>query len=243
MQVANLFAKSGMREESGRFLKAFIVHEDTPIAYYYAAKTARNLGLLHEAVYISKQATKKGMFLSAQSYPVITERLRGIDLEWSLVHGLILQESMFDYKARSPAGARGLMQLMPATARETAKKLGVPYSVSRLTNDPNYNIALGSHYLSRMLQRFDGSYPLAIAAYNAGPNRVDQWIEVFGDPRTDKVDLIDWIEMIPVYETRNYVQRVMEAVYVYRLRLRSVQPSPKTPLHIAQYFSHKTDHL
>lgn len=233
VQAAALFARAGMHKEAGRFLNAFVSSEDNAKAYYFAANLAVETGLLKDAVRISKSATKKGMFLTAQSYPVITERLRGIDLEWALIHGIIRQESMFDTKANSPAGALGLMQLMPPTAREVAGKMGKPYSKAQLTLNPNYNIALGSYYLEELVNRFDGSYPLAIASYNAGPGRVGRWLDTLGDPRDGDVDLLDWIEMIPVYETRNYVQRVLEATYVYRLRLRSVQPPPETPLHIA----------
>ncbi|MCB1645471.1 MAG: lytic transglycosylase domain-containing protein, partial [Pseudomonadales bacterium] len=143
------------------------------------------------------------------------------------------QESMFDAKAQSPVGALGLMQLMPATARETARKMGVAHNDVWLTTNPNHNIQLGSRYLDQMLARYNNAYPLAIAAYNAGPGRVDSWLETFGDPRTGAVDWIDWIEMMPIYETRNYVQRVMESVYVYRLRLQKVQKPPSAPIHIA----------
>jgi soluble lytic murein transglycosylase len=233
VQAASLFARAGMQKEAGTFLNAFVNSQDTAKSYYYAANLAVEKGLLKDAVRISKRATRKGMFLTAQSYPVISERLRSIDLEWALIHGIIRQESMFDAKANSPAGALGLMQLMPPTAREVAGKMGKPYSKSQLTLNPNYNIALGSYYLDELVNRFDGAYPLAIASYNAGPGRVGRWLDTFGDPRDGDVDLLDWIEMIPVYETRNYVQRVLEATYVYRLRLRSVQPMPKTPLHVA----------
>ncbi|HOO80959.1 MAG TPA: lytic transglycosylase domain-containing protein [Alphaproteobacteria bacterium] len=233
IQAAQLFARAGMQEQSSRFLWAFVKHEGSAKAYKYAAELAIKNGQTHEAVRISKEATKKGLFLTAQSYPVITHQLRDIDLEWALIHALIRQESMFDVKAQSPAGARGLMQLMPATAEETARKMGIAHNTVWLTSNPQHNIRLGAQYLFDMIRRYDGAYPLAIAAYNAGPGRVDQWLKTFGDPRTREVDWIDWIEMIPIYETRNYVQRVMESVYVYRLRLQKVQRPSEAPLHIA----------
>ncbi|MGB0719435.1 MAG: lytic transglycosylase domain-containing protein [Bdellovibrionales bacterium] len=233
VEAAKLFYAAGMGRESGRFLTAFIDANETPKAYRFAAEMASKMKRYNDAVKIAKNATAKGLFLTAQSYPVVTDRLRGINTEWALIHGLIRQESMFDYDARSPVGALGLMQLMPATARETAAKLGIGHRKSWLTGNPDHNIRLGSAYLQRMLDRFGGSYPMAIAAYNAGPGRVDQWIREFGDPRLGQVDWIDWMETIPIYETRNYVQRVLEATYVYRLRLKGIQPTPISPIHIA----------
>ena len=233
IQAANLFSKAGMRKESSRFMKAFVQSEETAKAYKYAADLALKNGRTHDAVRISKEATKKGLFLTAQAYPVMTQYLQNIDLEWSLIHAIIRQESVFDTKAQSPVGARGLMQLMPATAKETAKKMGLAHNLAWLTTRPQHNINLGSQYLSNMVRRYNGSYPMAIAAYNAGPGRVDKWLKTFGDPRTGAIDWIDWIEMIPIYETRNYVQRVMEGTYVYRLRLKNVQKPPQTPIHIA----------
>lgn len=233
IQAARIFHEAGMRNDASRFIQAFAQAEKTPKAYRFSAETAAALGHYHDAVKISKEATKEGMFLTAQSYPVITDQLRNISTEWALVHALIRQESMFDHAAQSPAGALGLMQLMPATAKEVAGKLGVVHSTSMLLQKPDYNIRLGSAYFNEVLERFNGSYPLAIAAYNAGPGRVDKWLATYGDPRRPGTDLIDWIEMIPIYETRNYVQRVMEGVYVYRLRLRGVQKPPLQPIHIA----------
>ncbi|HET9068681.1 MAG TPA: lytic transglycosylase domain-containing protein, partial [Amaricoccus sp.] len=109
-------------------------------------------------------------------------------------------------------------QLMPATARGMADAVGIEYSTDRLT-EPLYNARLGTEYLARMLARYDGSYILATAAYNAGPGRVDQWLDTIGDPRTGAVDPVVWIESIPFTETRNYVMRVLESLHVYRARL------------------------
>ncbi len=217
VRAAQLFHAAGMKKESSRFLEQFAETQGTPKAYRFAAELASDMKQYYDAVKIAKEATNKGLFLTAQSYPVITDRLHSVTSEWALVHALIRQESMFDAGAQSPVGATGLMQLMPATAKSVAKKLGVPYSPGRLTN-ADYNIRLGNAYLNELLVRYKGSYPLAIAAYNAGPGRVDGWIKNFGDPRSGHIDLVDWIEMMPIYETRNYVQRVMESVYVYRLR-------------------------
>ena len=122
--------------------------------------------------------------------------------------------------ARSGSGALGLMQLMPRTAKSVARKMGLSQSSKRLTSNRAHNVALGSRYLSDMIKRFDGSYLLAVAAYNGGPRNVARWIAANGDPRHDPdVDIIDWIEMIPLAETRNYVQRVLEGTQVYRWQL------------------------
>jgi len=117
----------------------------------------------------------------------------------------------------SGAGARGLMQLMPTTARQVARRLKVPYSRHKLLNDPDYNLMLGRAYLADLADKYDGSYILALAAYNAGPARADSWIRSFGDPRKAGVDPVDWIESLPFEETRNYVQRILESLVVYRV--------------------------
>src|SRR5262249_26771257 len=119
----------------------------------------------------------------------------------------------------SRAGARGLMQLMPSTAKWMAGKMGINYNEPLLTVDPKYNISIGNAYLSGVLDSFSGSYVLSLAAYNAGPGRVRQWMREFGDPRDPGRDVVDWIEMIPFNETRGYVQRVLEGLQVYRLRM------------------------
>ncbi|KQN83897.1 lytic transglycosylase [Sphingomonas sp. Leaf67] len=136
--------------------------------------------------------------------------------QFTLIHAIARQESQFDRTAVSRAGARGLMQLMPGTARETATKLGLTYSPTAL-NDPAFNMALGSSYIQRMLDYYGGSYPLAIAAYNAGPGNVNKFLRANGDPRTPGVDMVEWIEKIPLSETRGYVQRVLENAVVYDL--------------------------
>ena len=128
------------------------------------------------------------------------------------------QESNFDPEAVSSANARGLMQLLPATAQAVAKRLGLRHGTGMLTANPVHNMRLGAGYLDQMLARFDGALPLAVAAYNAGPARVEEWLGTFGDPRGVDVPMLDWLEMIPFTETRNYVQRVVENMPVYRAR-------------------------
>jgi soluble lytic murein transglycosylase len=134
---------------------------------------------------------------------------------FSFIHGIMRQESQFDRQAVSGAGARGMMQLMPTTAREQAGHLGLPYDFMRLTSDPGYNMELGSAYFGRMMDAFGGNYILAIAAYNAGAGNVRKWLATNGDPRSGGVDPVDWIEAIPFGETRGYVQNVLANVVVY----------------------------
>jgi soluble lytic murein transglycosylase len=138
----------------------------------------------------------------------------------ALVLALSRQESQFEVSVVSSAGAMGLMQLMPDTGKRVAKTLNLPYAQNRLTSDASYNTTLGSAYLADMLDKFAGAPELAMAAYNAGPNRVSRWLDQFGDPRGGSIDMIDWVELIPFRETRNYVQRVMEGVNVYRQKLQ-----------------------
>ncbi|MFN5778505.1 MAG: lytic transglycosylase domain-containing protein, partial [Novosphingobium sp.] len=130
------------------------------------------------------------------------------------VHAITRQESQFAMNAISHAGARGLMQLMPGTAREQAGKLGLEYVPEALTRDAGYNITLGDAYFRRMLDYYGGSYPLAVAAYNAGPGNVNKFIRANGDPRHGGIDWIEWIERIPLTETRGYVQHVLENAVV-----------------------------
>jgi soluble lytic murein transglycosylase len=151
------------------------------------------------------------------------KRVKADKPEAPLTLAVIRQESEYDAKAISHAGARGLMQLMPATAKSVAKQAGLRYSKVKLTSDPDYNLTLGQSYLAGLIKQYDGYLPMAIAAYNAGPHRIRQWTKQNGDPRDPQVDAIDWIEQIPFTETRNYVQRVLENVQVYRLRLADTE--------------------
>ncbi len=173
----------------------------------------------HVGVRLAKDAAAQGVLLPDQYYPlhVMAEADWPVPTEFALA--IARQESEFNPEAVSAAGARGLMQLMPATAQEVAGKLAVDYSAGALTADPIYNARLGTAYLARMFQGFGGSYVLAAAAYNAGPGRVSGWLETLGDPRRPGEDTIAWIEAIPFEETRNYVMRVLESLHVYRARL------------------------
>ena len=141
---------------------------------------------------------------------------------------VIRQESEFYSGAISRAGARGLMQLMPGTARRVARQVKVGYSRKKLLSDPEYNLRLGRFYLAGLIDKYGGSYIVALAAYNAGPARANRWMKDFGDPRTQDVDPVDWIESIPFNETRNYVQRILESLVVYRKSLGVPPSDPMT---------------
>ncbi|HYE52101.1 MAG TPA: lytic transglycosylase domain-containing protein [Azospirillaceae bacterium] len=200
------------------FLRKMSNDAKTAEEYQLVGGLAREMGLRQLGVSISRQALQDGVVLMDAGYPTLPSKLAPRP-EPALVHALIRQESTFDQDAVSAAGARGLMQLMPPTAAQIAKRLGLKHTVAKLTADPAHNVRVGSAYLQELLERYGGSYVLAIAAYNAGPGRVSGWLKEFGDPRQPGVDVIDWIETMPIYETRNYVQRVLENVQVYRLRL------------------------
>ncbi|WP_394727528.1 lytic transglycosylase domain-containing protein [Altererythrobacter sp. GH1-8] len=148
---------------------------------------------------------------------------------WTMVHAISRQESEFDRTRVSHAGARGVMQLMPGTAREQAGKIGMHYMSADLTADPLYNIRLGDGYFKRMLDYYDGSYPLAFGAYNAGPGRVNQWIRMNGDPRTGAIDYQTWIEKIPAnFETRYYIMRVLGNAVTYSNMYPDKAGTPRT---------------
>ena len=138
--------------------------------------------------------------------------------DWTAVHAVARQESQFAQNAISSAGARGLMQLMPGTAADQARRLGLPYSAAALTADPALNIATGNAYFTHLLAVYGGSWPLAAAAYNAGPGNVARWLRDVGDPRTGAIDWADWIEHIPLTETRGYVAHILENAVVYEAR-------------------------
>jgi soluble lytic murein transglycosylase len=182
---------------------------------------ANDLGTPHLALRIAKSAMLRHMPLHAVAYPrsALAIEDNGLPPEVALVYAIARQESEFNPRAVSPAGAQGILQLMPATARQVASANGLPFTREWLLDRPDYNARLGQAYLADLLRRYDGSYIMATAAYNAGPHRVRDWIAELGDPRTGEIDPIDWIEMLPFGETRNYVQRVMEATIIYRSRL------------------------
>ena len=184
-----------------------------------ASELSTNIGRFDFAIQIAKIASYEKRFHNKFNYPIIStpKNINGRKIpESAFILSIIRQESEFDLSANSHAGAKGLMQLMPYTAKLVAKQAKLPYVKSRLTTDPEYNINLGSHYIAGLILDYDGAYPYAIAAYNAGPNRVKYWKKINKDPQKKQIDYVDWIELIKFRETRNYVQRVLENYNVYR---------------------------
>jgi soluble lytic murein transglycosylase len=184
-----------------------------------ASELSTNIGRFDFAIQIAKIASYEKRFHNKFNYPIIStpKNINGRKIpESAFILSIIRQESEFDLSANSHAGAKGLMQLMPYTAKLVAKQAKLPYLKSRLTTDPEYNINLGSHYIAGLILNYDGAYPYAIAAYNAGPNRVKYWKKINKNPQKKQIDYVDWIELIKFRETRNYVQRVLENYNVYR---------------------------
>jgi soluble lytic murein transglycosylase len=215
VQAASLFAAAGDREHLKVFLMAQADLSKEPVAFAMVASYAERLGRIDVAIAVARRSIDAGMPLMIHGYPV-TALPQGGAVEHALLLAIVRTESAFDQDAMSGVGARGLMQLMPGTAQLISKQLQLPYSVDRLTSDGIYNLTLGRAYIEKLLEDFGGSYPLAIAAYNAGPGRIRQWLHDYGDPRGKQIDMVDWIEAIPFTETRLYVQRVLESVQMYR---------------------------
>lgn len=196
----------------------------TPVEHELIADLADRIGRVDLGVVSAKRSARNGSILVERLYPIVDMTRHASLPEPALVMATARQESEFNASAISPAGARGLMQLMPGTAKEVAKELGLPYQQADLTQDATYNTTLGTRYLQRMIENFDGSYVLALCAYNAGASRAWKWTRDWGDPRRADVDAVDWIELIPFDETRNYVQRILEGTMVYRQRLEPGRP-------------------
>ena len=215
VRATKIFFAIGDRQHSKDFLLHLADQAQTPTQFSMLAALAEQNGRLDLAISVAKRAIVAGTPLMIHGYPIIALPAGGAT-EPALLYAIIRQESGFDVDAVSPVGARGLMQLMPATASSTAAKLGQPFSMPRLMTDGLYNIELGRGYLQNLIEDFGGSYALAIASYNAGPGRIRQWLAEYGDPRGGKIDMVDWIETIPIDETRLYVQRVLENLQVYR---------------------------
>jgi soluble lytic murein transglycosylase len=180
---------------------------------------------------LAKAAAQRNLDIDSWGYPVRALpdwKQIGKPVEKALVYGLSRQESEFNPTAGSKVGAQGLMQIMPGTAKLIAKQYGLKYRAGMLTSDPAYNVKLGAAHLGDLIEDFGGSYVLTLVAYNAGPRRSREWVAEYGDLRDGKIDPIDWVESIPFQETRQYVQKVLQNVHVYRSRLAPKTVGPMT---------------
>lgn len=218
-RVARLLAKAGQDDRAAAFLLRMAdLHAEEGGVVRLAVDAAVEDGLKSTAVKISRQASLQGHDFGDHVFPML-HGMPNSGIEPALMYAIIRQESGFDADIVSPAGAIGLMQLMPRTATHIAKQEREKHRTEWLADRPAHNVRLGTAYLRDLVRQFDGSYALAAAAYNAGPGRVQRWVVQYGDPRQGQIDLVDWIERIPIYETRNYVQRVLEGVAIYREKL------------------------
>jgi soluble lytic murein transglycosylase len=229
VRAFRMMAQVGTKNQLNMFLWSLASRFKNSDDMNAVAAIVQNTAGTSWALRLAKAAGQRGIDIDSWSYPV-----RGLPnwaqigkpVEKSLVFALSRQESEFDPNAGSSVGAQGLMQLMPGTARLVARQYRVAFNPGSLKSDPAYNVKLGAAHLADLVDDFSGSYVLTLVAYNAGPRRSREWVEEYGDPRNGQVDPIDWVECIPFNETRQYVQKVMQNVHVYRSRLapQSVRP-------------------
>jgi soluble lytic murein transglycosylase len=220
VQAIRLLAANGQSTMAAPLLSHFGSGLTDGGSLLQAARLAQEIGAHHLAIAIANTADQRGAPLDLFSFPKDGVPANAqLAADRAAVYAVARQESMFQIDAVSVAGARGIMQLMPGTAKDVARQVGVDYSPNRLVSDAAYNALLGSTYLAKQLDRYDGSLVLAAAAYNAGPGNADKWLRAYGDPRADNVDPVIWVELIPFQETRTYVKRVLGNYLVYRERL------------------------
>jgi peptidoglycan lytic transglycosylase len=206
---------TGQRSDQTAFVRALAEQLRDDRERALAGDFGRQVGRLDLGVWAAREARSSGAtFYGAAAFPTVAMPA-AYSRHWAFAHGIIRQESSFERTAVSHAGARGLMQLMPGTARQAASRVGESYGLGRLTDDPQYNILLGNHHLDQLMGEWGGNAVLVAAAYNAGSGNVRRWIAANGDPRMPGTDVLRWIEDIPFSETRNYVQRVIENAVVY----------------------------
>jgi soluble lytic murein transglycosylase len=219
LAAVELLLKAGDKPLAKRFLLHLGESQDATGLTQMADMTLA-WGEPHLAVLVAKAAAERGLILPHAYYPVPEFVPDGLQVSRALALSIARRESEFDPAARSSADARGLMQVLPGTAKLMAGKLGKPFDAGKLISDPAYNVTMGSAYLAEMVQEFGPSIALIASGYNAGPGRPRRWIGEFGDPRRQDVDVVDWVETIPFAETRTYVMRVAEGVVIYRAKLK-----------------------
>jgi len=216
LQAALLLHAAGQWHEARRFVVHLASTLTDEAQLGALAQLWLDRGEPHFTLKIAKEAIKHGILLPRAYFPLTGLELADLVAPPDLVLSIARRESEFNEAVISHADARGLLQVLPSTGRHTARRLGIAFDESRLTNDGPYNAVLGAGYLQEMSDQFDGTLSLVAAAYNAGPGRPLRWMRENGDPRTDAIDPVDWVEMIPFNETRNYVMRVTESLVIYR---------------------------
>ncbi len=216
VRAVRLLEGMGDKEAVRTFVTGLSESLPTAVDEAMLVDLARGYGEQELSMRVVRNAAKRGFILPERGYPIRSAPGGPDSAEAPLVLGVTRQESSFDPLARSGAGARGMMQLMPTTAQNIARRSGLGWGS---LDDPDFNMRVGSVYLDQLVNQFSGSYVMAAAAYNAGPSRPNQWAGLCGDPRSSSTDPLDFIECIPFSETRDYVMRVMEATQVYRARL------------------------
>ncbi len=219
LEAAARMAAAGNEQLSARFM-LHLGESLSDAELGTLAGLALDLGQYRSAVLIAKAATERGLVFPSAYFPVPDMIPESLPVSRALALSIARRESEFDPEARSPAGALGLMQMLPATAAEVAKDQGIKFSKAKLASDPAYNATLGAAYLKELVDQFGPSVALVASGYNAGPGRPRGWVDAFGDPRLASTDVVDWVEMIPFTETRTYVMRVVEGVVIYRAKLR-----------------------
>jgi soluble lytic murein transglycosylase len=222
VQAAKLLIDAGHAWRATPLIDALADNLSSPGELALLADMAAKAGQSKLALQVGKSSAYRGIDVGALTHPLgaIPEETQLSDAGRALAYAIARQESEFHVGAKSGAGALGLLQLLPGTAKEVAARAGLEYSQVRLAADGGYNATLGARYLSEQIDRFDGSYILTFIAYNAGPRRAEEWIKRYGNPKGKSIDeVVDWVERIPFSETRSYVQRVMENYQVYKWRL------------------------
>ena len=237
VRAAQFLGNLGQYDDQTAFIRQIALDAKSDTDHLLAADLARELQRPDLAVMIGRSALLNGVTdYAAGGFPTVAVPF-GYESDFSIVHAIARQESQFNRSVVSHAGARGLMQLMPGTAREQAGKMGITYQPSELTSDPQLSIKLGAGFFRRVYGMY-GSYPLTVAAYNAGPGNVNKWLRANGDPRTGAIDMVDWVEAIPIQETRNYVQRVLENAVVYDL-IRPERAISRGPANLSWYLGRR----
>ncbi len=226
VRATRALGEIGAWREQSLFIRALASRAATPAEHVLTGQIGQQIGRADLGVWTGRNALSKDVdAIQAGGFPTVRVPA-GHESNWTFIHAIIRQESQFNREAVSPVGARGMMQLMPATAGDVSRRLGLPYDAGALFSDTNYNMTLGSSYFQQRLRDYGGSYPLAVAAYNAGAGNVNKWLRTYGDPRNGGIDWIEWIEGIPFSETRGYVMAVLANAVVYD----TLHPTPDRPL-------------